>query len=80
MERKSDNEIRRTTIKIFSVSFEKGTVDEAPGTVIVDNSSMKVVCRNGVLNLLQLQPSGKPRMTIREFLNGLKLRGTLRFE
>ena len=76
----SDNEIRRTTIKIFSVRFEECAVDDAPGTVFIDNSSMKVVCRNGLLNLLQLQPSGKPRMEIREFLNGLKLRGTIRFE
>ena len=73
-------ELRRTTLKIFSARFEPCTAGDAPGTVLVDNISLKAVCRDGVVEVLHIQPSGKPRMDIREFLNGFKCRGTLRFE
>ena len=73
-------ELRRTTLKIFAARFEPCVVSDAPGTVIVDNASLKAVCRDGVVEVLQLQPSGKPRMEIREFLNGFKFRGVLKFE
>lgn len=41
-----------------------------PGRLEVDGRTLRVACGEGWLELLELQPEGKKRMTAQEFLNG----------
>jgi methionyl-tRNA formyltransferase len=42
----------------------------APGTLAVEGGSLRVACGQGWLELLEVQPEGKKRMTAHEFING----------
>ncbi|PJG82329.1 methionyl-tRNA formyltransferase [Caviibacterium pharyngocola] len=45
--------------------------DHAPGTLIrADKNGIQIATAQGVLNLLQLQPSGKKPMAVKDLLNG----------
>jgi methionyl-tRNA formyltransferase len=46
----------------------------APGVVISASESLQVGFATGALNLLEIQPEGKKRMTGKDFANGLRLR------
>lgn len=58
-------------IKIYKVEIaESETIDKA-GTVITDNKKLlQVTTADGSINILELQPPGKRRMSVVEFLNG----------
>lgn len=73
--------IRESPIKIYSARFEPADTDAEPmGMVIGDASSLRIVCRDGYIVPLQLQPAGKPRMSVRDYINGLKPKGELMCE
>lgn len=61
-----------TNWKIWEVSPLSETTEEAPGTIIKRNKKeLWVACGEGtVLSLNSIQPSGKGRLSIQEFLNG----------
>lgn len=45
----------------------------APGTVVLNGRhSLEVVCGEGVLRLIEIQPAGKKRMRATDFLNGFR--------
>jgi methionyl-tRNA formyltransferase len=61
--------------KIFkaSVSNESST-QHAPGTILSDGKkTLEIATGKGLLKLDELQPEGKKRMTVEEFLRGYKL-------
>ncbi|MFM2136317.1 MAG: Methionyl-tRNA formyltransferase [Bacteroidota bacterium] len=52
-----------------------------PGTVTTDDKGwLKVATGSGQLEILELQPSGKQRMPVRDFLNGFRFTESNRFE
>lgn len=58
-------------LKIFNCSKEIFDTSNAPGSIASDNKTyMKVACNNGYINLLSIQPEGKRRMDIADFLRG----------
>lgn len=51
-----------------------GAMDMEPGTVCrVDKDSFSVVCREGMLRILEVQLEGKKRMSTHDFLLGVKM-------
>jgi len=58
------------TIKIYKSNFSKEPVKEAPGTFIRSGNTLKVAAADGYIELLELQPEGKKKMSVIEFLNG----------
>ncbi len=57
--------------KIYAASFEEAAHGEECGTVESDGRSfLRVACRNGWINLLEVQIAGKRRLPIRELLLG----------
>lgn len=60
-------------IKIYDTLYEPGTPAAPVGTLFSDGRSyLKVTVSDGTLSILSLQPAGKRRMTIREFLCGYR--------
>ena len=59
--------------KIFDVAFEPQKVDAECGTILSDSKSfIRVVCADGVIEIKELQLSGKKRMTTEELLRGFR--------
>lgn len=74
--------IRENTVKIYSARFEplsEEHTDEPNGSTILIDGVLGIVCEDGCIVPEQIQPAGKQRMNIREYLNGLKLKGELYF-
>ncbi len=64
------------TLKIFRVEKEETSGIDAPDNVLTDHKSyFKIACRDGLIVLKQIQPAGKKRMKVEDFLRGF--RGTL---
>ena len=59
--------------KIFEVAFEPQKVDAECGTILSDGKKyIKVVCADGLIEIKELQLSGKKRMTTEELLRGFR--------
>ena len=59
--------------KIFEVAFEPQSVDAEVGTILSDGKKyIRVVCADGVVDIKDLQLSGKKRMTAEELLRGFR--------
>ena len=59
--------------KIFEVAFEPQSVDAEVGTILSDDKRyIKVVCADGVIDIKELQLSGKRRMSAEELLRGFR--------
>lgn len=62
-------------IKIYKATHTYDIHNEKPGNFISDGKSyLGVYCGDGILFIEELQPSGKRRMNIKDFLNGLSLK------
>jgi methionyl-tRNA formyltransferase len=62
------------TLKIFKASYETGRPEVPAGDFVTDGKSyLKFAAADGYLNLLDIQYEGKKRMTIDEFLRGMRL-------
>jgi methionyl-tRNA formyltransferase len=62
------------TLKIFKASYETGRPEVPAGNYVTDGKSyLKFAAADGYLNLLDVQYEGKKRMTIGEFLRGMRL-------
>jgi methionyl-tRNA formyltransferase len=48
--------------------------------VLIENGHLYICSLDGILEILELQPAGKRRMTTKEFLNGFKNEGNLKVE
>lgn len=67
-------------VKIFSSAFIPKTHDDPAGTIESDGRSyIDVACRDGYIRLGDIQPAGKRRMPVKEFLNGFRDIGDYRF-
>jgi methionyl-tRNA formyltransferase len=50
------------------------TTSSVPGSFLSDGKNwLRVVCADGLLQVLDLQMEGKRRMTVRDFLNGYRM-------
>lgn len=67
--------------KVWGVEVMNSTTDKAPGTIIeVGKETLQVACGNGtVLNLTDVQPSGKPKMPVKDYLAGADLEKGIQF-
>ncbi len=73
--------VREGIVKIYAADFQPDAqVRVAPGSVSVENGTMRIACRDGYILPRQVQPAGKQRMEVQQYLNGLKTKGDLRFE
>ena len=57
-------------LKIIECRVRPEKIEAAPGTPAVIDGSLLVVCGEDCLEILQLQPEGRNRMTVTEFLLG----------
>lgn len=67
----ADNE-KPLTLKIFKTAKTTTTSNAAPGTIIVEGNCLFICCADCLLEILELQISGKKRMLAKDFLNGFK--------
>lgn len=68
----SDNG-KETSMKLFSVDFEKCSPDVDPGTISSDlKNSLKIAATDGWITIKELQLSGKKRMLVDDFLRGFQ--------
>ena len=61
-----------TTLRVHQ--SRKSDVDFGghPGSVHLSKSQLSVQCGDGAIDILRLQPQGKPAMDVKSFLNGLR--------
>ena len=58
------------SMKIYDVAYEKGSTDKV-GTIKTDRKKvLKIAAKDGFIDILSLQISGKKKITIDEFLRG----------
>lgn len=66
--------------KIFDVAFEAQHIDKEVGTIVSDERNfIKVVCVDGLVEIKELQLSGKKRMSTQELLRGFRNVSSYRF-
>ncbi|MBQ2247705.1 MAG: methionyl-tRNA formyltransferase [Tidjanibacter sp.] len=66
--------------KIFDVAFEVQQIDKEVGTIVSDERNfIKVVCADGLVEIKELQLSGKKRMSTQELLRGFRNVSSYRF-
>ncbi|MCB0851517.1 MAG: methionyl-tRNA formyltransferase [Bacteroidetes bacterium] len=59
-------------MKLFQTRMVEADTLSTPGAVISDEQSIKVACKDGWLEILELQIAGKKRMRTEDFLRGFK--------
>jgi len=61
-------------LKLHSVKFEKSKTNKInqAGTIQIDKNTIKIITKDGYLEVLELQIEGKKRMSNLEFINGYK--------
>ena len=70
----------------FDVKIFKGCISEFPfqnspaGTIIIEQSRLFVSTADSWYELLEIQPAGKKRMPVREFLLGFRVKSALHFD
>ena len=69
-----DENGQRSVLKIFKTAKTSETWEGELGSVRTLKGRLFVRCSDGWLELLELQPVGKKRMTARDFLNGMRER------
>lgn len=63
-------------MKIFKVSTEKKNHNYSVGTILTDGKKMlKIACKDGFINLLEVQMAGKKRMAAEDLMRGTNLVG-----
>ena len=62
-------------LKLHSVKFEKSKTNKInhTGTIQIDKNTIKIITKDGYLEVLELQIEGKKRMTASVFIQGFKL-------
>ena len=80
-ERAADGTVLRSTdVKIYAARFEAAAgTSSRIGEATVEGSVLRIACRDGYILPESLQPAGKPRMAVRDYLNGWKPKGESRF-
>jgi methionyl-tRNA formyltransferase len=68
------------TSKVFEVEFKPQEVENEPGTILSDERKyIRVVCADGLVEIKELQLSGKKRMSAEELLRGFRNITSYRF-
>ena len=68
------NNEKEYTVKVFKSQFIPDDSVSEQGMILSDNKTVfKISCKNGWINLEELQVSGKKRMSTTDFLRGFKL-------
>ena len=63
-------------MKIFKVSTEEKNHNYSVGTILTDGKKMlKIACKDGFINLLEVQMAGKKRMAAEDLMRGTNLVG-----
>ena len=63
-------------MKIFKVSIEVKNHNYSVGTILTDGKKMlKIACKDGFINLLEVQMAGKKRMAAEDLMRGTNLVG-----
>ena len=63
-------------MKIFKVSTEENNHNYSVGTILTDGKKMlKIACKDGFINLLEVQMAGKKRMAAEDLMRGTNLVG-----
>ena len=66
-----DAESRTAQLKIFRASKQQIAPDQPPGTILSDcKTILRVACRDGFIDVEELQAAGKKRMSTADFLRG----------
>ena len=63
---------KRTVLKVFKTAKTSLTTNLETGRLMVENKHLYVAVQGQLLELLELQLTGKKRMTARDFLNGFR--------
>ncbi len=64
---------KTTLIKILSAELIDGKHRSEPGTVVTDSKSyLYIIAKGGIISIKELQPEGKKRLTVEEFLRGTR--------
>ena len=61
-----------TTLRIHQSRKSDMDFGGQPGTVHLSKAQLSVQCAQGAIDILRLQPQGKPAMDVKSFLNGLR--------
>jgi len=71
---------KETNIKVFATKLTLDHNDRKPGSIETDNKSyLKVYAAGGILEIIELQPAGKRRMKLHEYLAGNKIEANTQF-
>ena len=63
-------------IKLFSTLVVDPTNEQKidqPGRIRNNKNEITIMTGNGILNVLEIQPEGKPRMDVKSYLSGNKI-------
>ncbi len=63
-----------TELKIFKGRIFSDSTECAPGTIFVREKKIIVQASDGQLELIEVQLSGKKRMSANEFINGYRIK------
>lgn len=62
-------------IKIYKIETTEIKSEEKPGTIVVsDNDTLEIATGDKNIKILELQPAGKKRMKVSDFLKGYKIK------
>lgn len=65
--------VNKTRIKVYEIAKSDIIMDGVPGEILSDKKRFYVKAKDGVIELLKIQPENKKVMLARDFLNGQKL-------
>lgn len=66
---------RDEAFKIFRTALCPGRAGQTPGRVTISGGKMFIAAGDGQLEILELQPAGKKRMTAADYLRGARFEG-----
>ncbi|MFZ4508364.1 MAG: hypothetical protein ACOYON_11785, partial [Fimbriimonas sp.] len=64
-------------VRISSARFDPAVGE--PGLILATSPHLRIAFTNGALDLVEIQPEGKKKMSGRDFANGARLRPGMRW-
>jgi len=61
-------------IKILKSRLTEMRSESEPGVISISDNKLLVSTKDNLLEILELQPEGKNKMSARDFINGLKIK------
>ena len=72
-------ELNGSEIKLFNPKLIESPGDSAPGEILSTDGTLVIATGDGTLEVFEVQPSGKARMTTDDWLRGARLEAGTRF-